>query len=86
METDYEWADIFGQYTSRMRMLQEQGEDCLNILRYMQSQVDSQWQGQGAQAFENKLEELRRELQEIVQLQEQARRVLQSAAVSLDVY
>lgn len=86
METTYEWADIFGQYISRMRQLQEQAEEALDTLHYMQSQVDSQWQGQAARAFENKLEELGRELQEIVQLQEQARRVLQSAAVQMDVY
>lgn len=86
MESNMEWADIFGQYTGRMRQLQEQAEECMDTLRYMQGQVEDCWQGQAATAFGSKLEELRRELQEIVQLQEQARRVLQSAAVQMDVY
>lgn len=86
METSVEWVDAFGQYADRMRMLQEQAEDCLRELRYIEVQREDAWQGQAALAFESKIEELAWELDSIVQLQEQARRVLQTAAVSMDLY
>lgn len=86
METSVEWTDVFGRYADRMRMLQEQAEDCLRELRYIEVQGEDAWQGQAARAFESKIEELAWELDGIIRLQEQARRVLQSAAVSMDVY
>lgn len=86
METSVEWTDVFGRYADRMRMLQEQAEDCLRELRYIEVQGEDAWQGQAARAFESKIEELAWELDSIIRLQEQARRVLQSAAVSMDVY